>query len=537
MTTARVMSWNIESLGDAKATVANPTTTAISQSEIINFINLVIRQAEADIVGIMEVKSGRGLSILGWLLPRLNNVTGATYQWQGRVSARQDGGTQEETLYLWKQEASVLTLDQGGLPAPLSSPGIVDGNVLQATFSSIGIATQPAKQDDFLTALFQAGYINHGTYTARGKKRVATLTWRLHADQWHTLSTGGTVSFGSVKLPVAPLTPTQLKALTAQLVGTDILRFSTYSDRSPFLGNFLVGNPAKRLMVSVLHAPGPQDLLRTDAVNIIGLSNCAAAADNLAVMGDFNIATNQSGLTAVVYGRFNYTGNWAFTQERPRTYQTIFDPIKNAPLNAGDRVLKPNPRTTVIDGYVTDKTPLNTILANTYDKVFFHPNASAAKAFTTANPWAWNLVMHMDPKSKTDFWKTSAQSALTFFRAFRGDAYLGKADSNLVRKHAKQQKTFTQEDNKAKKLQAKINGMNPKPALNDQVYTRLSEATAKATKANQQLAAIQLQRGAIKDLRDLINGTDTTPSGVGTALAIYREAISDHFPISLDLTT
>ncbi len=51
------------------------------------------------------------------------------------------------------------------------------------------------------------------------------------------------------------------------------------------------------------------------------------------------------------------------------------------------------------------------------------------------------------------------------------------------------------------------------------------------------MVAAQLQRAAITDVRNLVNGAGTDPTGVGTALAIYREAISDHLPISLDLRT
>jgi len=535
-TVVRVMSWNIESLGDAKATVTNPLTNAVNQSGIIDIINQVIREVDADIVGIMEVKSGRGADILGWLLPRLNNGAAPGVQWMGRVSSRQDGGTQEETLYLWKQQANVLVLDPAGSPAPISSVGIVDADVLATTFASLGIANNAVTQAAFLTALATAGYVGHGRYQGKRNTRPLTLTWRVNANQWNALNTmapPAAVNFGTTPTPV-PVNAAQRRALAAQLIGTDILRFVSYGDRSPYLANFLIGNPAKRVMIGVLHAPGPSDILRTDAINVIGLSTCAAAADNLVLMGDFNIAANQGGMTGVDYGRFMRNGEFTFAQLQPKQVTQVFNPIVGAPLNAPNRPLAPDQRTTVIDKYVDDNTPFASVLGNTYDKFFFRGNATAAQRLTTAHPWNWNMIRHLD-STDADFWQPVGQAALTFFRAFRGDPYLAKADASLAKRHAKAQKTFTQATNRAANIQAKINATHP--PLSSQLYTRLSDANAEATKANQTMAAIKMQRDAIAEARSLVTGTGTEPTGVGTALAVYREAISDHFPISLDLRT
>jgi hypothetical protein len=531
------MSWNIESLGDAKATVINPAIWAVNESEMINFINLVIRAIGADIVSIMEVKAGIGARILGWLLPRLNNGAGAGVQWLGRVSARQDGGTQEETLYLWRERPNILRLDPAGAPAPISSIGIVDANLLQATFTSLGIANNAATQDAFLAALGAAGYLGHGSFQGSQNKRVYTQTWRVNSDQWHTLTTmapPAQVNFGTTPLPVPPLTAAQLQALAAQLIAADILRFVGYGDRSPFLASFLVGNLPKRLMVAVLHAAGPQDKLRTDAINVIGLSNAAAAAANLVLMGDFNIAANQGTLTGVQYGRFMRKAEFVFAQLVPRQYQQVFSPIENAPLHAGNKALVPDPRTTVVKTWVDDTAPANSLLGNTFDKVYFRGNANPAQAVAGGIPTAWNMIEHLDP-AQAVYWQEAARSALTFFRAFRGDAYLQKADADLTTKEDKAQKTYTMTSNQAAKVQAKIKGMHPQPPLNSQLFARLHDYNLKATKAAQQRAAAQLQRAAIVFMRNLVTGTGTDPTGTGSALGIYRAAISDHFPISIDL--
>jgi hypothetical protein len=538
VTTIRVMSWNIESLGDAKTDVTHPATGAVTQSEIINFINLAIREADADIVGIMEVKASRGQDILGYLLPRLNNAAAPGERWKGRVSARQDGGTQEQTLYVWKDRQNYLALDQAGAPAPISSIGVVDKNVLETTYASLGITLNGTTQAALLTALEQAGYIRHGTYKGRGNKRPKTQTWRVDADKWHDLDIAmqPAVDFGAVQPPMA-MSQQQLETLGKQLLGTDILRFITYGDRSPFLANFLIGSPPKQVLIGVLHAPGPQDLTRLDAINIIGLSTCAASSDNFVLMGDFNIAATQLTANAPEYGRFDDgSGNWTFAQLNPKKYQTIFDPIENAPVRAPEQVLAPDQRTTVIKTYVTDNTPLSTVLANTFDKFFFRGHGTTARKLTAAKPQAWNMVEHLDP-NEDEFRQLPARSALTFFRAFRGVDHVDKADRRLVRDHNKAQKAFNMANRAATNMQAKINGMNPRPPLSSQLYTRLKTQNAKATQENQKLAAIQIQRGAIAELRTLVTGNDVEPSGVGTALGIYRDAISDHFPITLDLKT
>jgi hypothetical protein len=534
MPTIRVMSWNIESLGDAKATVIDPIIHAIGESEIVTFINLVIRQIDADIVSIMEVKSGIGAQLLGWLLPRLNNGAGAGVQWLGRVSARQDGGTQEETLYLWRERPGILRLDPAGLPAPISSMGIVDKNLMETTFASRGISNNPAKQDAFIDALANIGYVVNGTYTGPRNKRLKTRTWRVNSNQWNTLNTMPPPAQVNLTLN-PPLTTAQKQVIAAQLLGADILRFVSYADRSPFVANFLVGNPAKRVMVAVLHAAGPQDKVRTDAINVIGLSNAAAAAANLLLMGDFNIGANQGGLTGVEYGRFMRTGEFVFAQLVPRQYQQVFFPVENAPLHAGNWPLTPDPRTTMIKRWVDDTAPLSSVLANTFDKVFLRSNANPAQAMTGGSPLAWNMIAHLDP-AQAMYWQQAARSALIYFRAFRGDAHLQDADAVLAKKEAKEQKTFTMASNQAAKTHAKIAAMHPPPPLNSQLFTRLADYNTKATKAAQERAAAHLQRAAIVFVRALINGAGTDPTGVGTALAIYRQAISDHFPISTDLT-
>jgi hypothetical protein len=120
--------------------------------------------------------------------------------------------------------------------------------------------------------------------------------------------------------PAGFVTQPNCQALAQQLLQFDILRFVTYGDRSPYLGNFLVGG--KQLMVSLLHAPGPNEFPGT-AINIIGLlapiQAQVANDNNLLIMGDFNIP--QSGMTRVqpVWGRYaGSNGTYTFGQVTPK---------------------------------------------------------------------------------------------------------------------------------------------------------------------------------------------------------------------------
>jgi hypothetical protein len=98
-TTIRVLSWNVESLGEAKA-YAGPKAVSPVQSAIVRFISQVIIESRANLVGLMEIKGGIGPQLMLWLLAQLNNAPdlgpNPPFQWQGRLSSRQDGGTQEE---------------------------------------------------------------------------------------------------------------------------------------------------------------------------------------------------------------------------------------------------------------------------------------------------------------------------------------------------------------------------------------------------------------------------------------------------------
>jgi hypothetical protein len=530
--TIRVLSWNVESLGDTKA--VQPGSKPATASELINFINLVVRGAAADVVGIMELKSGQGQTVCAWLLAKLNNGVGGGVTWKGVVSSRQDGGTMEEYIVLWKEQANRLRLDPNARPAPASLIGVADDNAFSRLYDAKGWKPNGMSRATFNAALSTAGYVAAGRFKLRSKFAL-TGKPRVLPDAWNTLNQMAQpqVQWSNKAPPPGGLTTADERDIAATLLDVDILRFNTYGDRSPFLVNLLVGTQPRPLAIVLLHAPGPQDRIRTDAINIIGLSRPAgraAAGGNLLVMGDFNIAANQGNLTARVYGRFtNPNHQFVFAQAVPAQYALVFAPIAGGPLNAPD--LLPNIRTSLVNAYLADNSPLNAVLANTFDKFFFR----GAAAMNQANPRVINLVDVMNAAS-ANYNAPIAKSGLSFFRALRGLKFLAEQDKTLQRNWTKRDKDVTRLTKQLNGIVAKIAAAGPLPG-NSPLILRRNTVQNSLNTATQARAAIQTQRNALAAMNAVvINFALDSPTGVGTALTTYRFAVSDHLPITVDLT-
>lgn len=534
-TTITVLSWNVESLGDGKGTLPGGTLPP-QQSEIINFISLVIQGSQASLVGIMEIKSGRGALILQWLLASLNNArpVNPAYTWAGRVSSRQDGGTQEEYLFLWKNQSGVLELNLEGVPGPTSLVGVVDANAMEGLFAATG--WDAAGQTQLGAALLDSGYVQNGKFKARSRM-VTTSTFRVVPAAWNHLKSTGAITFApSPATQPPPLTPTQAKWLAMQLLSIDILRFITYGDRSPYLGNFLVGG--KSLMVSLLHAPGPQDPTRTDAINIMGLSlpmQAQVAQDSLLLMGDFNIGAKQGNATGRVYGRFsNNQGVFGFAQVSPVQVAQVFAPITGAPLGAPD--LLPNAQTTLVNGYVADGASPASVLGNTFDKFFFRGSTTAGRQMTQSGAGVVNLVQITAANQGTAYVPSVAASALTFFRAFRGITFLKQQYNSLTALQTKGQRTVNNLSQQLSGVQTRIAAAGTLPS-GSALLTRQAKLQGQLQDASGKLKVISDSVANLTTLITLVTDPSRTePSGIGTALAVYRYAVSDHLPISVQLT-
>ncbi len=548
--TITVLSWNVEKLGEGKTT---RLATDPNLSEIVPFIALVIARTGAELVGIMEINGGMGPRIRDWLVRLLNNVPGTVgAPWQGRLSTRQDGGTQEEYLYLWKEQPGRLVLDPASFPSATSLIGVVDRNLL-AEFAQ-HLAWSPAQVDQLLDALAASGYINHPWFMERGKQKH-TAEYRMVPVQWKALAAMAVpeVEFDPAlaQPPAALLGPGGAVArqhLAQMLVDADILRFLTYGARSPYLANFLVGNPGKPLATAIYHAPGPQEQMFTigPAINTIGMSLSlarAAAAGNVLVMGDFNVTARQMSEQVEVWGR-EKNGQPQFSKVTPVQRQQVFAPIVGGTLNAANLMNAGGQelRTTYVGLYQDDATAPDDVLLNAYDKFFFHGGAPpGGQPMTQTNEVeVINLALFLTDRS-VYFDADLARSALTFFRVFCGDASLDKAIDALTRKESRARLALYAVQGRLRRIDDEIaqqNAAHGRRLPSRSTLTLRRDMLARNVAAEQaRLNAAQAQVANARLIRtSLQNAATVFATGTGSAAAILRDAVSDHVPIVVQLT-
>lgn len=535
MPTIRVMSWNVESLGAEKAF----TKTVIpQQTEIFNLLGLVIIEAGVHVAGIMEIKGGIGTRLMQGMLTVLNNRRPAhpAFVWDGRLSSRQDGGTKEETLYLWQNQAGNLELDPAGSPGPTSSIGIADLNAIEALM--VNKAWTQAQGTQLLAALKDSGYLRYGKFK-RSARMITTTTLRVDPNRWNAMNQPGPAPTVTFSPPPARQPPAGVAAnavlrqqIAAKLLDVDILRFTTYSDRSPYLANFLVGG--KKLMISLLHAPGPGDF-PGDANNVIGLSRPMARqvqAPNLLVMGDFNISQNMMTRRYPAFGRYlAAVGDYQFGKLSPQQLVPVFAPITGPPLNALD--LMPGTRTSLTTNYLPDAAGPAAPLVSAYDKFFFRSSAVGATSIASANATGVNVVQMIAANQPAAVYRhVVAVSALTYFRAFRGAPFMVKQTARLIKEQASVQK-------EVKRFESYVNKIplpHP-PPLGSANFARYTTWMNKLNDARTSLAAANTSVANVGGMTALVNTpAQLAPTGIGTALATYRFAVSDHLPITVDLT-
>lgn len=526
------MSWNVESLGDAKA-----YRSTDHKSKLIKYLQYAIQRAHADLVGIMELKAGVGAQVRDWLLAKLNNARpqGAPYQWRARLSSRQDGGTQEEYLLLWKDEPNRLELDSDARPGPSWLIGVVDDNALETFVEQF--MWDDADRQQLYDALASLSYTVKGIYRDRGSN-VRTRTDRVGLDKWHALDAAGgaaAVDFaGATPAPPAGMNAAKRQQLAQILLTIDVLRFPTYAERSPFIAGFKVGNPPRLLKIGLLHAPGPQDPGRFDAINIMSLSRPLEAAPNLLLMGDFNIAqTDVFSLGRNYVRAVDNQGKFTFALRVPTSYTRVFEPISDAPLNAPDQI--GNVKTSLVNTFLDDGSLIAAALANTYDKFFFRGTAGQMAA---ANARVVNPIVAM-AGNQAGYDVNLGTAGLTFFRAFRGVPWLTERQTRMALDSRKelakrniQERIVTTEHAKFKTVPLTLrNGSSA-------ISKRQTTATKKRDAYQKKEDGLDAQLRAIRVLLALVNAAASpSPTGIGTSHAVYRHAVTDHLPITIELTT
>src|SRR5215472_8235239 len=222
-TTIRVMSWNIERFGEGKGTDPGPPR---AETELINYICHVINQENIDIVGLMELSGGYGGEIANWITGRLNGGLAPPPPWQYKLSGRQDGGTQEEYIFLWRNQPGRLELDVNGDPWPTALVNVVDDNSLASFFSRFH--WNAAQKAQLYQALEANKYIGH-LPTVKGNRR-RTKTWRIVAEKWDELNQMAhpEVTFAPAPAPQPPaMSQADQQNLADKLLQIDMLRFVT----------------------------------------------------------------------------------------------------------------------------------------------------------------------------------------------------------------------------------------------------------------------------------------------------------------------
>jgi hypothetical protein len=525
--TIRLMSWNVESFGDAKAKVPpnNP-------SELIGFVAAIVNLAGADLVGLMEVKAGVGKTLTGWLTSKLNAVT-APKTWSGRWSTRQDGGTQEEYILLWRSDSNLISLDNNTEPGPTSLVGVVDTNAFAGLLRGSGWTKQ--QKQDFYAALATKKYARRPSFKFR-RAMYTTKWWRVDPQTWNQASTNVLTQVDLSGTPVAGmLTVPQLQDVARKLLQIDILQFPETEERSPYIGNFLLGTNQRPVSVALFHAQGPGVPKRYEAINIIGMSRVLASAPAAVLMGDFNVQFRQMGALGRVWVRTPTK----FQLAKPTTYVKVFKPITDAPPN-GLGMTNHFPQLTDLTSlgnrWLADSATVADALVNTYDKVFTRGSANV----TASNPQIFNLLRRI-AGDQGAFQQNLARSALTFFRAFRVDPYLADQRQAIVAKKAKVDKKLSKYVHLIAQNMVKINAQGGYATLqantpNSPLLKRDKNLKFEMQPLSDQSNEYQAELNNIDDFTKFAkDATKLEPYNIAKAHGTYRFAVSDHLPITIDL--
>ena len=198
---------------------------------------------------------------------------GAGYRWRAVVSAQQDGGTKEEYIVLWT--------DQAGCPEPEHRRGaerrVADGSggrQLARLVLRLGRLDHFRAEDPGLRrARGRQIHLQRGVRQGRedddlagGARPVAGVEGDGHArGQVHQRDFGEAADYAD--------SVAQRQDPAARLLAIDMLRFVSFGDRSPFVVNFLLGSTNEKVTYAVMHAPGSSDPNRFPAAsNVFGLS-------------------------------------------------------------------------------------------------------------------------------------------------------------------------------------------------------------------------------------------------------------------------
>jgi len=531
----KVMSWNIQKFGDKGLAPNNGMAgAAVAKSALVDFIAQLVTEQDVEVLGIVEVVKGLGNTLTGFLTDTLNNMPvplGAT--WRGISSARQTKGTQEEYIYIWLEQDDRLERNANLTASPYWLINIVDHRAFDTFLATKGWGATEMGQ--LQQGLKDEGYI----------AKVGSV-WRLTGTGWNELNqVGATLRFPAGNPLNANLTDADKALIQQQLLNIDFIKFTTNNDRSPFLINYTIdGNRA--LNIALYHAPGPQTNIVYSAINALSLSSFMQNAENLMLMGDFNVEPDNN-IIVPTYNRIINGPVVTFGVNGPA--QEVFNPIINAPLNtqtfAFDDPVNDGGTSLTTVGRVldnADRVPTNAwdLQARLYDNFLVRSNANNAQALNSQNP-AINLVPQMISQNQGTYVAALGLAAMRAFKQLSPDTWLDNKIDDANRQLARAQLNLTD-------AQAALAAANA------------AAAAAAAGGANAAGQAVNRKRGRnpqdevnrfTDDVRIFTNRVNTLTAirtaiapavvtaapNLATGFVVYRRIISDHLPISTQINT
>jgi Endonuclease/Exonuclease/phosphatase family len=515
----KVISWNIQTLGDAKLgpqTTPTKGSTSAKKAEpqfaaILRFVARVTRSKGADIVGIMEVRAGRGDDIVKSLVILLNNID-PDAKWDGRASSPQGGTHKEQYVFVWRQSADrKVTLDVDAPTAPAWLMGVLDHQALDGVYPKWG----PKDKDALCEALEAAKYIEPSGKTNPG-------IWRVVPEQWKTLNET------TQQKRMVGVSFIQSKAASQKvankLVGIDILRFPTSSYRPPYVINFQMNKQPVR--IALLHAPGPNNRNRFDVPGIMALHPDINHPDRpVLIMGDFNIKASE--IQTPHARKFARFPKWPDTYPPfdvvvPRTVSNTFSALD---------LLGYEEQQFAGEGLTSLKTsppaPGEDVRENPYDKFFFRP--FPPQTTHAGGPEIVDVVSMLAPGKKDLLVKKASYKTLPVGKNY--------AASQL----RKQEKKLTEAEKRAEQEQEAYEALKKQKGADKKELTAAQTDAANASAARDGLKEIVKSWTDLKKMIENVDVFTETPDGKAPAsfqmaFALYRAAISDHLPIILTLT-
>lgn len=527
-TTIRVMSWNVQNLGDSKTSLPGPAFTP--DMRVVNLIANEVFRRGIRVLGIMEIQSGIGNAVGQHIINELNNKPGSSKQWTARLSSRQDGGTQEEYLFIVDFGVGNIRFDVTGRPAQSSLMGVFDESVIN------DFGTNPSERQQLMDALNDTNYIKRANfYVSKGgmKVQMTTSQYRVEGQAWSDLSAGASVKFPSPQKPfVAGLTALQLLQLKKKILDVDILKFTSPGDRSPFMMHLKIGsnNNLTPLTIVLAHQLGTSDPQRFDAINIMALNRVllynAANSSPMLLMGDYNVATSQMKKQVRVYERRIANHVFGLNTATPPTTQQIFSPLFDWSKTNVD--LLGAQATSLNHSFLMNNAPAADALSSAYDKLMLF-NVPTAKI---GDSGVVNLVSeYTKPKNAV---QSTAKLALARAKAVGISDFITEKQEKLEDRISAISKKNVGIMKSIKELQKKITAHTPQSSP---LRKRLAKFKAERNTYGEIEDGLQTQVDAAElILQQLATATVTYPKDIGTSLAVYSYAVSDHLPVAVEFT-